>query len=337
MSDKLLASLQFYFSFYLFSSLLLTNDLFSILQEEESVVFVFEYLSNGDLETLINKLRGTAKKTEFRGIGKDLTKILMGQLVNAIELLQEKQIMHRDLKPMNVMLDQNYNVKLIDFGDAKKINEKIEEDQDFYEELDDLIDSEEAACTDVAEKESGNDSFEFDKEVVVEQETEDGKKQVKKYKNAYVPMIRERCDTIVGTANYLSPEVIMQHQDVFQGQTMAIDIWAMGLIFWKMLVGRVAFPGINQYLLFQNISNRQINWPTEDVLPNLMDDTAKDLVEKMLQIDPHQRISIQEIKKHPYFDNFDFEKISQQGYDEAKKLIDVKLDEVKREKAEKKE
>lgn len=42
--------------------------------------------------------------------------------------------MHRDLKPMNVMLDDNYNVKLIDFGDAKKVNEKIEDDQDYYED-----------------------------------------------------------------------------------------------------------------------------------------------------------------------------------------------------------
>ena len=30
-----------------------------------------------------------------------------------------------------------------------------------------------------------------------------------------------------------------------KGQTMAIDIWALGLIFYKMLVGRVAFPGVN--------------------------------------------------------------------------------------------
>jgi serine/threonine protein kinase len=35
--------------------------------------------------------------------------------------------MHRDLKPLNIMLDQNYNIKLIDFGDAKDINES---DQD---------------------------------------------------------------------------------------------------------------------------------------------------------------------------------------------------------------
>lgn len=98
-------------------------------------MFVFELCNNGDLETLINKLRGTAKTKEFRGIGQDLTKILMAQLVNAIELLQDNQIMHRDLKPMNVMLDDNYNVKLIDFGDAKKYIENIEDDEDFFEEL----------------------------------------------------------------------------------------------------------------------------------------------------------------------------------------------------------
>lgn len=103
---------------------------------EESIVFVFEYLSNGDLETLINKLRGTARSKEFRGIGQELTKVLMAQLVNAIELLQDNEIMHRDLKPMNVMLDENYNVKLIDFGDAKKVNESIAEDQDYYEDQD---------------------------------------------------------------------------------------------------------------------------------------------------------------------------------------------------------
>jgi len=36
--------------------------------------------------------------------------------------------MHRDLKPQNLMLDENYNIKVIDFGDAKKENEPPIED-----------------------------------------------------------------------------------------------------------------------------------------------------------------------------------------------------------------
>lgn len=40
-------------------------------------------------------------------------------MVNLLEYMQEKNIMHRDLKPLNIMLDKNYNIKLIDFGDAK--------------------------------------------------------------------------------------------------------------------------------------------------------------------------------------------------------------------------
>ena len=63
---------------------------------------------------------------------------------------------------------------------------------------------------------------------------------------------------------------------------MAIDMWALGLIFYKMLVGRVAFPGVNQFLLFQDIQARKINWPSDDEIIRLMDPSAKDLVEKML-------------------------------------------------------
>jgi serine/threonine protein kinase len=36
--------------------------------------------------------------------------------------------MHRDLKPQNIMMDENFNVKFIDFGDAKKINEELDEE-----------------------------------------------------------------------------------------------------------------------------------------------------------------------------------------------------------------
>jgi serine/threonine protein kinase len=86
-SDGILCHHLFHFSHSTIYSLILLSP---SPQGDESIVFVFEFLPNGDLETLINKLRGTAKKTDFRGVGQDLTKILMAQLVNAIELLQDK-------------------------------------------------------------------------------------------------------------------------------------------------------------------------------------------------------------------------------------------------------
>ena len=38
--------------------------------------------------------------------------------------------MHRDLKPQNIMLDDNYNIKVIDFGDARRVNEDPIEDEE---------------------------------------------------------------------------------------------------------------------------------------------------------------------------------------------------------------
>ena len=38
--------------------------------------------------------------------------------------------MHRDMKPQNVMLDDNYNVKLIDFGDARKVEQNLDDPDD---------------------------------------------------------------------------------------------------------------------------------------------------------------------------------------------------------------
>lgn len=53
---------------------------------------------------------------------------------------------------------------------------------------------------------------------------------------------RIRAASMVGTFNYLTPEVITKSK-----HTPGIDVWALGCIMFKMLTGKAAFPGTLPY------------------------------------------------------------------------------------------
>lgn len=155
------------------------------------------------------------------GLGKELCILYLAQMINAIELLQVEDIAHRDLKPLNVMIDDNFNIKLIDFGEAKHVNdpeigEKPEEEEE-------------------KKSEKSKNSDEDDGDFAFGEDDEDQNSDA----NAeFQPALLMRKDTFVGTYNYLSPEVIKREK-----HTVAIDIWALGLIYFKMRIGKPAFPG----------------------------------------------------------------------------------------------
>lgn len=41
---------------------------------------------------------------------------LAQQMIEAVEILHKSKIVHRDLKPENILIDENNNLKLIDFA-----------------------------------------------------------------------------------------------------------------------------------------------------------------------------------------------------------------------------
>ena len=62
-----------------------------------------------------------------------------------------------------------------------------------------------------------------------------------------------------------------------------------------MICGYLPFEDLNTELLFQRIIECKITFP------DFIHDSAKDLIKKILVVDPEKRISINDIKNHPFF------------------------------------
>jgi 3-phosphoinositide dependent protein kinase-1 len=83
----------------------------------------------------------------------------------------------------------------------------------------------------------------------------------------------ERRGTFVGTAYYVSPEMLKLNMAV-----PASDIWALGCMIYKMLTGDVPFSGSTDYQTFQMILERKLTFPSNIPLSH----EARDLIDRLL-------------------------------------------------------
>ncbi|KAI9801488.1 MAG: pkb-activating kinase-like protein [Piccolia ochrophora] len=100
-----------------------------------------------------------------------------------------------------------------------------------------------------------------------------------------------RANSFVGTAEYVSPELLTD-----KNACKASDLWAFGCIIYQLLAGRPPFKAGNEYQTFQKIVNLDYEFPKGFPL------VAKDLVERLLVLDPAKRLSVGHIKNHEFFD-----------------------------------
>jgi len=52
-------------------------------------------------------------------VNHEVTKFITASILNGLEYLNSKNVVHRDIKPCNILLDKDFNVKIADFGTAK--------------------------------------------------------------------------------------------------------------------------------------------------------------------------------------------------------------------------
>jgi 5'-AMP-activated protein kinase catalytic alpha subunit len=94
-----------------------------------------------------------------------------------------------------------------------------------------------------------------------------------------------------GSPNYAAPELI--NGKYYNGSS--IDIWSCGVILYTLLTGTLPFNEKQTAKLYHKIRECKYNMP-----PHLKSG-AKDLINRMLQQDPLNRITIPEIKQHEWF------------------------------------
>lgn len=102
--------------------------------------------------------------------------------------------------------------------------------------------------------------------------------------------IRDRASSFVGTAEYVSPELLTD-----KNACKASDLWAFGCIIYQLLAGRPPFKAANEYLTFQKIVALEYDFPFG--FPSV----ARDLIERLLVLDPQQRLTLDHVKNHEFF------------------------------------
>ncbi|VEU41004.1 unnamed protein product [Pseudo-nitzschia multistriata] len=100
-----------------------------------------------------------------------------------------------------------------------------------------------------------------------------------------------RRNTLCGTLDYLPPEMVEgREHDKF------VDVWSLGVLLFEFLYGGPPFEAEGHSATYRRISRVDLRFPAK---PEVSED-AKDLIRKFLVKDPHLRIPLKDVPKHPW-------------------------------------
>lgn len=201
--------------------------------------------------------------------------------VLGLEYLHYQGIIHRDIKPANLLVTGSHRVKISDFG-VSYLGRPMRDEEE-----------EQLAETDATELDDA----------------------------------RELSKT-VGTPAFYAPELCYTGDDFVDDIgavpkiTGAIDVWSLGVTLYGMIFGRLPFLSDDEYSMFQTIVKKEVFVPRKRLMPVVddsasissqrnyrnadelvyedIDDELYDLIRRLLTKDPIKRITLKEIKHHPW-------------------------------------
>ncbi|KAJ3329974.1 serine/threonine-protein kinase KIN2 [Blyttiomyces sp. JEL0837] len=189
--------------------------------------FFFEFVNGGQMLDYIISHGKLKEKSARRFIR---------QIVSAVDYCHLHNVVHRDLKIENVLIDTSGNVKLIDFG----------------------------------------------------------------LSNMYSP--KSHLKTSCGSLYFAAPELLNAKEYIGP----EVDVWSMGIILYVLVCGKVPFDDTDMSALYRKIKSGYVEYP-----PHVSSE-CQHLIGRMLDVNPHTRATMPEIKAHiwitkgfpPPFENF---------------------------------
>uniref|UniRef100_A0A3Q2US92 Calcium/calmodulin-dependent protein kinase kinase 2-like n=2 Tax=Haplochromini TaxID=319058 RepID=A0A3Q2US92_HAPBU len=224
--------------------------------DHPNVVKLVEVLDDPGEDHLYMGMLAVMEVPTDKPFSEDQARFYFQDLLRGIEYLHYQRIIHRDVKPSNLLVGEDGHIKIADFGVSNQ-----------FEGADALLTS------------------------------------------------------TVGTPAFLAPETLSETRKNFSGK--ALDVWAMGVTLYCFVFGECPFMDERILSLHQKIKTQPV------VLPEHADisDDLKDLLLKMLDKNPETRITIPQIKVHPWVTRHGAEPLPPED-DNCCMLIEVTEEEV---------
>ncbi|KAL8260434.1 hypothetical protein R6Q59_028387 [Mikania micrantha] len=188
--------------------------LYGSFQTPTHVCLITDYCPGGELFMLLDR-------QPMKVLKEDAVRFYAAEVLVALEYLHCQGIIYRDLKPENVLIQNNGHIALTDFD---------------------------LSCLTSC------------KPQLLIPETTVKKKKKKHKKGQQTPIFMAEpiraSNSFVGTEEYIAPEIISG-----AGHSSAVDWWAFGILLYEMFYGYTPFRGKTRQRTFANVLHKDLKFP----------------------------------------------------------------------------
>lgn len=245
--------------------------LISTFESDSLLCYALPYCPGGDL----NHLRHRQVDHVFSPAA---IRFYLAEILSALHHLHSLGIAYRDLKPENVLIQQNGHVTLTDFDLSRVLSHKTITAQ-----------TEIITVADTPRK-----SRRWNRNPLFSNGPTAKSARVNP-ESRRTPSLSdgERSNSFVGTEEYVAPEVVRG-----DGHEFAVDWWALGVLCYEMMYGTTPFKGRNRKETFRNVLVKSPEFVGKKT-------ALTDLISRLLEKDPVKRLGYvhgaSEIKEHEFF------------------------------------